>query len=450
MYADDGKIITDEQAEKLAKLREFLSIEMETVHPIHETLCAPAYLNSVREVMGTSGIIPDEYWDGLTKLQERLGLADAAAQELFAKEVTGKMKIFGDNAISALEEKAKEQQQQQGKGDMNMEAASKLSTEIDNLVEFAVASKALVTKEVDGEEVEVIGANLRQFYEKQELMELYKQYLIEAFSGNDASKNEKVFGNLGRLALVLGLEKNEVTQIHNNIGSFIYRQYISKALKKGPLGTQETQFLASIKDALGMEQERCDFLVRDLEVQHVSESLEAMFEAPSMEADDVRKMLDNIDTYDVDLVEDLKINSFRLERMFLCMLEDLVETGELKPDDMSALEEVCEPLRIDEETAAKRVEEVVRKRTSGGILQAASCLRQGSGDAAVKEMERVLKFAALLDGASADTPNVSEGERNELYMVFQASKLADGDADAAGKAQLDMLRAVMGLQPVSA
>jgi hypothetical protein len=450
LYADDGKIINEEQAEKLSKLRDFLSIEMATIHPIHEELCAPAYLNSVREVMGTSGIIPDEYWDGLTQLQSRLCLSDEAAQALFAKEVTGKMKIFGDNAIEALQEKAKEQQQQQGQGNMQMEAASKLSTEIDNLVEFAVASKALVTKEVDGEEVEVIGASLRQFYEKQELMELYKQYLIEAFSGNDASKNEKVFSNLGRLALVLGLEKNEVTQIHNNIGTFIYRQYVSKALKKGPLGTQETQFLASIKDALGMEQERCDFLVRDLEVQHVSESLEAMFEAPSVEADDVRKMLENIDTYDVDLVEDLQINSFRLERMFLCMLEELVETGELKPDDMSALEDVCEPLRIDEETAAKRVEEVVRKRTSGGVLQAASCLRQGAGDAACKEMTRVIKFAALLGGASAETPNVSEGERNELYMVYQASMLADGDIDAEGKAQLEMLRAVMGLQPVSA
>ena len=182
----------------------------------------------------------------------------------------------------------------------------------------------------------------------------------------------------------------------------------------------------------------------------MSESLEAMFEAPSVEADDVRKMLENIDTYDVDLVEDLQINSFRLERMFLCMLEELVETGELKPDDMSALEDVCEPLRIDEETAAKRVEEVVRKRTSGGVLQAASCLRQGAGDAACKEMTRVLKFATLLGGASAETPNVSEGERNELYMVYQASMLADGDIDAEGKAQLEMLRAVMGLQPVSA
>lgn len=449
MYADDGKIITDEQAEKLSKLRDFLNISMEQVYSKHEELCAPAYASSVKEVMGTSGIIPDEYWDGLTKLQERLGLSDDAAQALFAKEVTAKMKIFGDNAMTALEEKAKEQQKGP-EGKLAIEAATKLSTEIDNLVEFAVASKALVTKEVDGEEVEVIGANLRSFYDKQELMELYKQYLIDAFSGSDAAKNEKVFGNLSRLALVLGLQQPEVQQIHNNIGSFIYRQYIGKALKKGPLGTQENQFLASIKDALGMDQERCDFLVRDMEIQYVSEQVEAMFEAAEVKAPDVRKMLDTIDTYDVDLDEDLKINSFRLERMFLAVLEEQVENGELSPDDMSALEEVCEPLNIDEATAAKRLEETVMKRTSGGLLQAASCLRQGKGDDACKELERVLKFASLLEGTSADAPNVQEGERNELYAIYQASLLAGGDETAESKENLALLRSVMGLDPVPA
>ena len=48
-----------------------------------------------------------------------------------------------------------------------------------------------------------------------------------------------------RLALVLGLEKEDITIIHNEIGGMIYRQYISKALKKGPLGQEETTFLAA-------------------------------------------------------------------------------------------------------------------------------------------------------------------------------------------------------------
>eukprot|EP00965_Chrysotila_dentata_P175322 5787394-Pleurochrysis_carterae.AAC.4 len=39
------------------------------VSDVHAEVCGPAYRNSVREVMGTTGRIPDEYWDGLAKLQ---------------------------------------------------------------------------------------------------------------------------------------------------------------------------------------------------------------------------------------------------------------------------------------------------------------------------------------------------------------------------------------------
>ena len=90
------------------------------------------------------------------------------------------------------------------------------------------------------------------------------------------------------------------------------------------------------------------------------------------------------------------------------------------------------------------------KRTSGGLLQAASCLRQGKGDDACKELERVLKFASLLEGTSADAPNVQEGDRNELYAIYQASLLAGGDETAESKENLALLRSVMGLDPVPA
>ena len=453
-YSADGKIVTEEEAATLSTLRDFLGIAMEDVYSVHEKLCSDAYVKSVREVMGTSGIIPDEYWEGLTKLQTRMGISDDAAQMLFAKEVKSKMQVFGDTAVKALEEKAKKQQAaQEGneQGKMEMEAETELTKEINSLVEFAVASKALATKEVDGEEIEVIGASLAGDYEKATLKELYRQYLVEAFSGGNAAQNEKVFGNLSRLALVLGLEAREVSEIHNQIGSLIYRQYISKALQKGPLGSQETTFLASIKDALGMEQDKCDELIRDCQIQRVSLMIEKMFEMPQVLAADSREMRDAADTYDVDLVGDLKINSFRLERLFLCELEELVDSGELQPDNLGILEELCEPLYISEEKAAKMLEEIVGKRTSGGMLQAAADMRQGQGDRACDEITRFLKFAALLDGTVAEQKQVAERERNELFMLYSASLANKGGGDATDdKAKLELLRQVMGMAPVEA
>ena len=455
-FAGEGKIMNEEQAGQLATLRGFLDIQMEQVYDAHAEVCSPAYRNSVREVMGVTGIIPDEYWDGLQKLRDRLGLSEEAAQGLFAVEVTQKMKEFGTKAVDAMQEKMAQQQGQapsgddpyvDGTGSLGIEAgaASSLSTEVLNLIDFAVAAKALVTKEAAGKEFEVCGANLRNEFSERTLKEVYKQYLIEAFSGSNAARNQRLFDNLNRLALVLGLESKEVMAIHNEIGSYIYRSYISRALQKGPLGQEETQFLSSIKEALGMEQEKCDELVREQQLNRVSVLIEQMFEKSAVVAEDVRAMRDTADLYDVDLEADLQVSTFKLERLFLCELEDMVDSGELKPDDMGALIELCEPLKISEEVAQRKLEETVQKRTSGGVLQAGAALRQDNSDDACAELERVLKFAALLPETSADAKAVSESERSELYMLYQASQLTAGAVTDESTAKLELLKSVLGL-----
>jgi len=446
-FAGEGGIMSEAQAAELAALRSFLSIEMSDVYPAHEAACAGAYAKSVREVMGVSGIIPDEYWDGLAQLRERVGISEETAQSLFAVEVTAKMKSFGDKAIDAMQEKAKQQQSPDAEGDEGsaMGAGAALTTEVLNLVDFAIAAKALTTKDAAGKEFDVCGANLRGEFEETTLKQLYKQFLIEAFSGANAAQNQRLFNNLNRLALVLGLQSNEVMVIHNEIGSQIYRTYITKALKKGPLGAEETNFLASIKDALGMEQSKCDELVREQQVGRISILIEQMFEKSQVIAEDVNSMLSEAETYDVDLVVDLQLSSFKLDRLFSCLLEHLVSSGELKPDDMGALIEVCEPLHISEATAQRTLEETVQKKAGAGVLQAAAMMRQKNTDGAVGELERMLQFAALLPETVANSKGVSQGERNELYMLYQASQLASGDATMENAAKLDLLKSVMNL-----
>jgi len=444
---DEASILSEEQSAELATLRAFLDIDLAQVYDLHERTCAPAYQKSVQEVMGTTGIIPDEYWEGLEALRTRLCISETAAQELFAVEVKGKMKAFAEKAVEALEAKAKAQQEQQeaGGGQMGIEAENALSTEVLNLVDFAVASKALVTQEVDGKEVEVIGANLRSEFDERTLREIYKQFLVEAFSGGSAAQNQRTFDNLNRLTLVLGLKSNEVSVIHNEIGSLIYRQYISKAIQKGPLGAEENQFLASIKDALDMDQERCNELIREVQLNFVSIQVEQMFEKAQVLPEDVRKMRDAADLYDIDLVDDLQVNFAKLERMFITELEDLIESGTLTPEDTSSLAEICEPLHISEEKANQLLEKMVQKRASSGLLQAAVDMRQGSNSAATTELSRMLRYASLLEEIAADAPSVSSQERSDLYMLYQAATMSSGESPADSEAKLELLKALMKL-----
>jgi len=321
--------------------------------------------------------------------------------------------------------------------------------EINNLLDFATNSKVLIsynTTVAGGaeKEVEAASTNLRGEMGALELKEMYRQYLIEAFSGKSQVENEKIFGNLGKLSLVLGLKEDEIKVIHNELGSLIYRQYLNKQLKNGPLGDQQYSFLGSVKQTLDMTDERCEKLVTEAQLDRVSMLIEQKFERSSVTADDVREIRDAAELYEVDLVEDVKVSEWRLERMFVTELEDVVDTGDLTPENPSALEDICEPLRISTETATKLLGETVSKRTSAGLLQAAALLRQARQDEAVQELERLLKFAALSPGP-AISPAVSKGEREELFLIFQATSEEDADAGA----KLALLREVSGLEAIA-
>jgi len=442
---DDKKVLDEAQSAELEKMRAFLALEMEQVQPLHETVCGPAYSDSVKQVMSTSGgAIPDEYWEGLATLRERLCLTEDAAKAIFATEVQAKMREFGAKAVKALQEKLEGGQQQEDKdGSMNIAAGASFSTELINLVDFAVASKAIVTE--DGKTVG-IGANLRGEFSETALREMYKNYLIEAFSDADATTKARIFDTLGKLSLVLGLSDGEITSIHNEVGGMIYRQYVGKALVKGPLGKDDVTFLASIKDTLGMEQALCDELVRDQQQLRVSILVDSMFEKDQVLAEDVRKMRDTADLYKIDLIEDVQVSSVKLERFFKVELTAMLVEG----DDLAGgLEELCESLHVTEERATTLLSELVQQRCSGGVLQAAADMRGGSTDSAVDQLKTVLKYAAVLEDVTAQC-SVSAAERSELYTLFQASQLSGGSDPAERESQLETLRSVMGLAGVPA
>ena len=49
-FATDAKILSEEQAESLRALREFLDLPMERLYAKHDELCSEMYATSVKEV----------------------------------------------------------------------------------------------------------------------------------------------------------------------------------------------------------------------------------------------------------------------------------------------------------------------------------------------------------------------------------------------------------------
>jgi hypothetical protein len=318
-----------------------------------------------------------------------------------------------------------------------------LVAELLQLIEYARGARLL--KEVDGKQV--CEAVLRGQFAESMIKELYRQSLIEGFSGENTD-NEKLFTSLEPLSVCIGLDAYEVAEIHEEIGKLIYEQYLSKALKRGGIGDKEEAFLAQIKDVLDLDGGKMDTVVREQKEEYVSNLVEKAFLDPSVEPAAVTKIRDEAALYDVDLVEDLEVNSFRLEKMFSVELDAVLDSGELDSGDTSVLEELCESMHVTEERAQELLGLLVQKKTADGILQASALVRQNRPEEMKEELERVLRFASLLSGP-VRTPGVSGELKQEMFMLYQASSLG-GEVTEESKAKVALLKEVMGLEAAAA
>ena len=79
--------------------------------------------------------------------------------------------------------------------------------------------------------------------------------------------------------------------------------------------------------ALDLEQEKCDALVREAQIVRVSNLMEGLFSGAAITAEGTRKMRDTADALDVSLTSDLNVLRGRLDKMFVVEVEDLIESG---------------------------------------------------------------------------------------------------------------------------
>lgn len=86
----------------------------------HMEYFGAVYKKSVLEAMGSTGVIAEEYRKSLDKLRERLGVSEAACEELFLEAIEEKMTPMVEWIVSEMERTMLTQQQlsQRRKKDM--------------------------------------------------------------------------------------------------------------------------------------------------------------------------------------------------------------------------------------------------------------------------------------------------------------------------------------------
>lgn len=426
----DARILTKAEASEFAELRGVLGLEMDDVYLVHEDLCGEAFTKAVTEVVTTEADeIPEEYWAGLDTLADRLGLSDESKKSLTAVETLSTMKQKLDDALEELEEFLNPSTDMMTEEDKKKaEAAKGNGTEkfallACDLVSDAARYKLFDTEDIDGQQMDAISANLRDFFPgSAKLNELYKQYLIQVFSGTDQEETTRLFEGLAKLSLVLGLRDDEIEDVHTEIGTRIFTQYNTKALAKGKLDEEDYQFLNSIQAALGMKQALCDRLIRDQQIR----MLKSTISYSGITVDQVEKAMDMCDSYKVDMKKDLGASQSSLENMFSVMVQDLFNQSSVSHDDLAPLEEWCKPLHISEERAMEILMEVAKKELARSLNLAEDRRDAGQKAEAAAELTKAIEIVSVMGVPSdyivpLERCTLMASQRKELIKLYQGS-----------------------------
>lgn len=454
-----NRILQEGESQELFSFRQFLGLTPVDTAPIHKVCMGPVYEQSVMEAMGPTGIMLDAYKSGLERLRNRLGLTEEDAEATFFKVVKQRMIMYVNRAMDQLEKRQtfRGQNEERDVGEdpsvkragafLGIDAGG-LPIELSNLVDFYVRNGIVQEEEVEEEggekkKVQKYPITLRKEVPAKVYNELYKQYVIQCFSAQTRGEKQRLFSVLDQLGCILGMQEDEIGKIHSEIGTVIYKNYVSTALQKGPLEVKDTEFLANIEKMLSMKPEQCVKLLKEGKDSRVSAMLEQIFAQPKVLAESVKKSREMATLLEVDIVKDLKISSDQRGKMFNVEVDAAIDTGALTADNQGLIKELQKDLQVTDDAAKEVVLACIQKRTLLHLVQASASLRQGRSENAVSELKTMLRYGKLLP-AKVPAPAVSTLEKQELYLLYQADVITDGVIAQSLRDQVNLLKTLFG------
>ncbi len=87
-----GGIPSRDEVATLASLRTLLGIAVEDTYEVHGNTFGAAYKKAIKEALGTTGVIQEEFRGPLEDLRSRLGMSDELAQEIYTEAIGERMK----------------------------------------------------------------------------------------------------------------------------------------------------------------------------------------------------------------------------------------------------------------------------------------------------------------------------------------------------------------------
>jgi hypothetical protein len=250
---------------------------------------------------------------------------------------------------------------------------------------------------------------------------MYREYLMFCMTGDQVNapmgvrinieRDQSEFKRLSQLGDILGLNMMEVGQVHKDLADKAFRTQAEQMLGDGRgLTADRAEKLKEIQTQLNLPEDEAQKIIKGITSQRMMSNVQQQIASGTLDAAEVRKMIEAGVEIERMIPEDKRMNLFRKNA------ERRLGDGSGSADIEALTGTLVEDLKIDGEKAKTELKNIAAEKKRSQMIQGVAVLRQ-------KKAADVLLCCRNLVACQAVAPEAKlewkvESEVFDMYSVF--------------------------------
>ncbi|ABO97080.1 Tic110 family transporter: chloroplast inner envelope protein Tic110 [Ostreococcus lucimarinus CCE9901] len=440
-----NKKLEDADVEALARVRKLLCVPKGVVEKLHFEICGEIYRTAVRSALS----VPTESFtpalrDRCKAAKANVRLDDETALKILGaearKQMSGfirtsksirnktdaqkeirKMIFYNQGVVTPLVQdvtKAKAEAAAEELASLLKEAQEAAAKEEAEEKAKAAAEATAAEPEAAAEPTEVTLAEDMDVVTRQAM---YREYLMFCMTGDQVNapmgvrinieRDQSEFKRLSQLGDILGLNMMEVGQVHKDLADKAFRTQAEQMLGDGRgLTADRAEKLKEIQTQLNLPEDEAQKIIKGITSQRMMSNVQQQIASGTLDAAEVRKMIEAGVEIERMIPEDKRMNLFRKNA------ERRLGDGSGSADIEALTGTLVEDLKIDGEKAKTELKNIAAEKKRSQMIQGVAVLRQ-------KKAADVLLCCRNLVACQAVAPEAKlewkvESEVFDMYSVF--------------------------------
>ena len=297
--AESRQVPSEEDSQRLEKLKSFLDVPDGLASKVILEFFGDKFVKAITECMMPTGVLTEEYLEGLERLRRRLRLSKADADNLLGFAIRQRVvpivtDLFEQFQIAIgvkrppADEYAKDKSRDPISsrdnvlGFMEMSSQKKgggpnvFMREALNLIDFIESNYQIWG--VDVNQQSLLPVTAAGIVNSTDLLDMYTHYVITRVTEQDSALKQRYVQNEVKFARVLGIAEEDIMATKITLANTAYKNMLQNIFRSnGVVGPQDLQQFATLRVELGIDEESGATILNDASISSVLSHAKKVF-----------------------------------------------------------------------------------------------------------------------------------------------------------------------------